>query len=157
MRLTKLAATIGCVTLSGLALVACSSDSTAGTDAVAVGGTFQFHSPDGKMEIFYDEADRQQLPDIGGDSLMEEAHRSTCLISKTKLSSSMRGGSGVHRAAPNPMISRLSMRNSKLPETATPLVAPCWVSMCVITPATSPKTLSPTTALITQAFTIHHL
>lgn len=72
MRLTKLAATIGCVTLSGLALVACSSDSTAGTDAVAVGGTFQFHSPDGKMEIFYDEADRQQLPDIGGDSLMEE-------------------------------------------------------------------------------------
>ena len=72
MRLTKLAAIIGCVTLSGLALVACGSDSTAGTDAVAVGGTFQFHSPDGKMEIFYDEADRQQLPDIGGDSLMAE-------------------------------------------------------------------------------------
>lgn len=72
MRLTKLAATIGCVTLSGFALVACGSDRTAGTDAVAVGGTFQFHSPDGKMEIFYDEADRQQLPNIGGDSLMNE-------------------------------------------------------------------------------------
>nr|WP_197276288.1 TlpA disulfide reductase family protein [Corynebacterium deserti] len=68
----KLAATLGCVTLSGLALVACGNDSTAGTDAVAVGGTFQFHSPDGKMEIFYDEADRQPLPDIGGDNLMME-------------------------------------------------------------------------------------
>lgn len=72
MRLKKLAATLCCATLSGLALVACGSDSTAGTDAVAVGGTFQFHSPDGKMEIFYDEDERQQLPDIGGDSLMEE-------------------------------------------------------------------------------------
>ncbi len=60
------------VALASVTLVACGEDSTAGTDAVAVGGTFQFHSPGGQTEIFYDQADRQPLPEISGDSLMQE-------------------------------------------------------------------------------------
>lgn len=72
MAKTRLAAAMTAVALASLTLVACGEDSTAGTDAVAVGGTFQFHSPGGQTEIFYDEADRQPLPDIRGDSLMDE-------------------------------------------------------------------------------------
>lgn len=45
---------------------------TAGTDAVAVGGTFQFHSPGGKTEIFYPAEERQPLPNFSGPSLMED-------------------------------------------------------------------------------------
>lgn len=53
-------------------LVACGEDNTAGQDAVAIGGTFQFYSPDGKQDIFYDEADRAPLQSISGESLMHE-------------------------------------------------------------------------------------
>ncbi|WP_051645771.1 TlpA family protein disulfide reductase [Corynebacterium vitaeruminis] len=55
-----------------LGLAACGSSNTAGKDAVAVGGTFEFYSPDGKQEIFYDEADRKPISNLSGDSLMEE-------------------------------------------------------------------------------------
>lgn len=72
MRATKLAATIGTVLLAATTLVACGADDTAGTDAVAVGGTFQFHSPGGQMDIFYEEGERQPLNEISGDSLMDE-------------------------------------------------------------------------------------
>lgn len=72
MRLAKCAATLAMVALGSVTLVACSDDSTAGTDAVAVGGTFQFHSPGGQTEIFYDEAERDNLADISGESLMDE-------------------------------------------------------------------------------------
>ncbi|MCK2199803.1 TlpA family protein disulfide reductase [Corynebacterium callunae] len=72
MRLAKFAAILAVVTLGSVTLVACGEDSTAGTDAVAVGGTFQFHSPGGQTEIFYDEAERENLADISGKSLMDE-------------------------------------------------------------------------------------
>ncbi len=72
MRATKLAATIGSLMLAATALVACGTDDIAGTDAVAVGGTFQFHSPGGQMDIRYEEDERQPLNQVSGDSLMEE-------------------------------------------------------------------------------------
>ncbi|WP_368267181.1 TlpA disulfide reductase family protein [Corynebacterium ulcerans] len=53
-------------------LSACSSEDTAGTDAVAIGGTFQFHSPGGQTEIFYDEADRAPVKNISGESLASD-------------------------------------------------------------------------------------
>ncbi len=57
--------------LTALTLSACASGDNA-RNAVAVGGTFQFHSPGGQTEIFYGEDERAPLPDFSGDSLMEE-------------------------------------------------------------------------------------
>ncbi|WP_396122175.1 hypothetical protein [Corynebacterium sp. p3-SID1056] len=52
--------------------MACSSgDGT--RNAVAVGGTFQFHSPGGQTEIIYAEEERAPLPDFSGRSLMGES------------------------------------------------------------------------------------
>lgn len=51
-----------------LALPACST----GTDAVVRGTEFRFVSPGGQTEIFYDEADRQQIPELSGEDLMNE-------------------------------------------------------------------------------------
>lgn len=70
MRPLKVPAVLATVLLGATALVACSEDSTAGTDAVAVGGTFQFHSPGGQTEIFYEDSERQPISEIGGESLM---------------------------------------------------------------------------------------
>lgn len=50
-----------------LVLAGCST----GTDAVVSGTEFQFVSPGGKQEITYEGDDRQQLPPLSGDSLME--------------------------------------------------------------------------------------
>jgi len=69
MRLRLTAAVLATVSLT---LTACGQDSDAAKSAVAVGGTFQFHSPGGQMEIFYDEEERAPLPDFSGPSLMEE-------------------------------------------------------------------------------------
>ncbi|WP_442873729.1 TlpA family protein disulfide reductase [Corynebacterium sp. SCR221107] len=63
---------VSLIATASLTLAACSSDQTAGQDAVAIGGTFEFYSPDGKQEIFYDEADRRPISNISGESLMEE-------------------------------------------------------------------------------------
>ena len=41
-------------------------------NAVAVGGTFQFHSPGGQTEIIYAEEERAPLPDFSDPSLMAE-------------------------------------------------------------------------------------
>ena len=60
------------LTAAALTLTACGQDPDAAKSAVAVGGTFQFHSPGGQTEIFYDEADRAPLEGFSGDSLMEE-------------------------------------------------------------------------------------
>jgi thiol-disulfide isomerase/thioredoxin len=54
-----------------LGLSACGESNTAGTDAVAQGGTFEFVSPGGQTEITYDEADREPVGDLQGESLME--------------------------------------------------------------------------------------
>jgi thiol-disulfide isomerase/thioredoxin len=52
-----------------LALVFVTGCST-GTDAVERGTDFQFVSPGGKTEIFYDGDDRQAAPDVSGEDLM---------------------------------------------------------------------------------------
>ena len=43
-----------------------------GTDAVATGTDFQFVSPGGKLELFYEGDDRQQIPELSGEDLMNE-------------------------------------------------------------------------------------
>src|SRR5699024_2696087 len=57
--------------LTTLTVTACSSVEGA-QNAVALGATFQFHSPGGQTEIFYDEEQRAPLPNFSGPSLMEE-------------------------------------------------------------------------------------
>lgn len=69
MRLRTVAALI---TVASLTLTSCATDSDAAKSAVAVGGTFEFHSPGGQTEIFYEEAERAPLANFGGESLMAE-------------------------------------------------------------------------------------
>jgi thiol-disulfide isomerase/thioredoxin len=57
--------------LAVLPLAGCST----GKDAVATGSEFQFVSPDGKSEIFYEGDDRKAIPDLSGESLMEEGRQ----------------------------------------------------------------------------------
>jgi thiol-disulfide isomerase/thioredoxin len=52
--------------LVGLVLAGCST----GTDAVERGTEFQFVSPGGRTEIFYDGDDRQRAPALSGEDLM---------------------------------------------------------------------------------------
>ncbi|MDK8511067.1 TlpA family protein disulfide reductase [Corynebacterium bovis] len=59
------------VALAGAALVGCGDNATAGKDAVAVGGSFEFVSPGGQTEITYDQDDRRPVGNITGDSLMQ--------------------------------------------------------------------------------------
>jgi peroxiredoxin len=60
--------------LAGLFVVAgCST----GTDAVATGAEFNFVSPGGQTDITYDGDERQRIPEMQGDSLMEEGTRIT--------------------------------------------------------------------------------
>ncbi|MBP3089306.1 TlpA family protein disulfide reductase [Corynebacterium sp. sy017] len=70
-QLTKVCAQLLCVAALG-GIVACSDDNTAGKDAVAIGGTFEFYSPDGKQEIFYPEDERSPIADFSGPALMDE-------------------------------------------------------------------------------------
>ena len=60
--------------LTAVTLTACSSGDGA-RNAVAVGGTFQFHSPGGQTEIIYAEEERGPLPDFSGPSLMGEGEK----------------------------------------------------------------------------------
>ncbi|OLF07106.1 alkyl hydroperoxide reductase [Actinophytocola xinjiangensis] len=45
---------------------------TTGTDAVVRGAEFRFVSPGGQTTILYDVEDRQEVPEISGDDLMNE-------------------------------------------------------------------------------------
>ncbi|HEU5472011.1 MAG TPA: TlpA disulfide reductase family protein [Actinophytocola sp.] len=54
-----------------LALAGCST----GPDAVASGTEFQFVSPDGKTEIFYEGADRKPIGELSGDDLLAQGRR----------------------------------------------------------------------------------
>lgn len=56
--------------LIGLTLAACSAEDTVGTDAVAVGGTFQFHSPGGQTTITYPEEQRAAIGAISGPNVL---------------------------------------------------------------------------------------
>ena len=73
-RLRRAGHVVAAVTVAGgltLGLSSCGEDSTAGTDAVAIGGEFKFVSPGGQTVITYDEGDRREIGDLEGDSLME--------------------------------------------------------------------------------------
>ncbi|WP_410656742.1 TlpA family protein disulfide reductase [Amycolatopsis sp. lyj-112] len=59
---------VAAVLLLALVVTGC----TTGKDAVVTGGTFNFVSPGGKVDITYDVADRQQSPPLSGDDLMNE-------------------------------------------------------------------------------------
>lgn len=73
-RLRQAGYVVAAVALAGgltLGLSSCGEDSTAGTDAVAIGGSFEFVSPGGQTVITYDQADRKEVGDLKGDSLMK--------------------------------------------------------------------------------------
>lgn len=53
-------------------LAACGEDSTAGTDAVAVGGSFEFVSPGGQTEITYPPSERREIGNVQGNSLLDD-------------------------------------------------------------------------------------
>lgn len=59
---------VATVLLLALVVTGCAT----GKDAVVTGGTFNFVSPGGKVDITYDVADRQQSPTLSGDDLMNE-------------------------------------------------------------------------------------
>ncbi len=68
--------------VAALAFVAgCST----GTDAVATGSDFQFVSPGGKLELFYEGDERQQIPELSGDDLMEEGQELSLSAYKGKV------------------------------------------------------------------------
>lgn len=56
---------------AALALASCSSEKTAGQDAVAVGGTWSFVAPGGQTDIIYPEGDRQPIGEFSGESVQE--------------------------------------------------------------------------------------
>jgi thiol-disulfide isomerase/thioredoxin len=56
--------------LLALALLLVLAGCATGTDAVERGTEFQFVSPGGQTEIFYDGGDRQQAPPLSGQDLM---------------------------------------------------------------------------------------
>ncbi|MGW4370415.1 TlpA disulfide reductase family protein [Nocardia takedensis] len=63
----------GPVALACLALVAALAGCSTGADAVATGGTFQFVSPGGKTEIYYDPPSaRGTIGELSGPDLMTE-------------------------------------------------------------------------------------
>ncbi|MBK1784184.1 TlpA family protein disulfide reductase [Prauserella cavernicola] len=45
---------------------------TTGDDAVSRGANFQFVSPGGKTDIFYEGNDRQEVPEVSGEDLFDE-------------------------------------------------------------------------------------
>lgn len=56
------------------ALVVVSGCAT-GTDQSARGGSYSFVSPGGQTRIFYPEAERKPIPEISGESLLEEGRQ----------------------------------------------------------------------------------
>lgn len=67
--------TLAAITLAATAslLVACGEDSTAGTDAVAIGGTFEFVSPGGQTSISYPQDEREKIGNIQGVNLLDDS------------------------------------------------------------------------------------
>jgi thiol-disulfide isomerase/thioredoxin len=48
---------------------------TSGKDAVSSGSDFVFVSPGGKTDIFYNGSDRKNIPDLSGESLLEDGKK----------------------------------------------------------------------------------
>jgi thiol-disulfide isomerase/thioredoxin len=58
-----------------LACAAAVAGCSTGNDAVATGTEFNFVSPGGQVDITYDGDDRQPIPELTGESLMDEGER----------------------------------------------------------------------------------
>ncbi|EHR59305.1 TlpA family protein disulfide reductase [Saccharomonospora cyanea] len=56
---------------AAVALTGCST----GDDAVVSGGSFSFVAPGGKSDIYYDEGQRQELPEVAGEDLFDPNKR----------------------------------------------------------------------------------
>ena len=69
------------VLAAALAVTGCST----GSDAVENGTEFNFVSPGGKTDITYDADDRQRIPTLEGESLMEEGRQLTVSDYKGKV------------------------------------------------------------------------
>ena len=66
---TTTAALAVCLMAGGAALVSCSEENTAGTNAVASGGSFEFVSPGGQTSIHYKSEERKKVADFAGTDL----------------------------------------------------------------------------------------
>jgi len=67
--------------VAAFAVAGCST----GSDAVATGTDFNFVSPGGQTDLTYEGDERQQIPEMRGDSLMEEGKRITLSSYKGKV------------------------------------------------------------------------
>lgn len=68
-----------------LAAVFAVTGCSTGSDAVATGTEFNFVSPGGKTDITYEGDERQPIPEMSGESLMEEGKRITLSSYKGKV------------------------------------------------------------------------
>ncbi|HJF11441.1 MAG TPA: TlpA family protein disulfide reductase, partial [Corynebacterium falsenii] len=65
MRIKTVAGMLTAVALLAT-VTACSEENTAGTNAVASGGTFEFVSPGGQTSISYPENERKEIQNFSG-------------------------------------------------------------------------------------------
>ena len=72
LHVKKFAAVMAALSTMGN-LAACGEDSTAGTDAVAIGGSFEFVSPGGQTSISYPEDERKEIGNIQGVDLLDDS------------------------------------------------------------------------------------
>ena len=72
LHVKKFAAVMAALSTMGT-LAACGEDSTAGTDAVAIGGSFEFVSPGGQTSISYPEDERKEIGNIQGVDLLDDS------------------------------------------------------------------------------------
>ena len=70
---SKRLASAAVIAAASVLLASCAQESDNAQNAVAVGGTFEFITPGGQQEIFYDETERKPLQTFSGESLMEES------------------------------------------------------------------------------------
>ena len=72
LHVKKFAAVMAVLATMGT-LAACGENSTAGTDAVAIGGSFEFVSPGGRTSISYQEDERKEIGNIQGVDLLDDS------------------------------------------------------------------------------------
>ncbi|MBF4552801.1 TlpA disulfide reductase family protein [Corynebacterium suicordis] len=72
LHVKKFAAVMAVLATMGT-LAACGENSTAGTDAVAIGGSFEFVSPGGQTSISYPEDERKEIGNIQGVDLLDDS------------------------------------------------------------------------------------
>lgn len=61
------------IAAASVVLASCAQDSDNAQNAVASGSTFEFITPGGQQEIFYEEKDRKPLQSFSGESLTDDS------------------------------------------------------------------------------------